>query len=177
MLGKSFLTPVDTVFPTGIELSAQELERNAQNRAAENFQKQELYGFTTRELVDLDAISARYLKPQDLSNGIIPPLLRWVQRPYKLMDGSPGYFYPIGFGYPGVWAASNPIVWSAMYPALVLASQMLTSIHMLPWVSSQTRFRLRYRSLHVSLMLCSTEMSTQSILPDYHHQSRKMTAR
>jgi hypothetical protein len=135
---KSFLTPVDTVFPTNIELSNEEIEQLELNKAAELFQRDNLYGFTTRELVDLDAITTRHLEPLNLSNPIIPPLLRWEKVPPIQANGAPGSFYPIDHGFSGVWEASNPIIWSALHPSLVLASQMITSFHMLPWVSSRT---------------------------------------
>lgn len=131
---KSFLTPVDTVFPTNIELSDEQLEQLMLNNAAEIFQRDNFYGFTTRELVDLDAITSRYLNPLNLPNRVIAPLLRWETVPPMQPNGTPRTFYPIGHGFSGVWEASNPIVWSALQPSLVLASQMITSLHMLPWV-------------------------------------------
>ncbi|TVY91478.1 hypothetical protein LAWI1_G004476 [Lachnellula willkommii] len=128
----SGLTPLYSLFPTSVDrLSLRERLVEQQNKYFEGFQKIQLYGFTTRELVNLDAVSSRYLKSPDLSNDIhiLMAQRRWETK-IDVSSGRTG-FYPIGNGYPGDWVASNPIVWTAMLPCLRLASRMIMNFHML----------------------------------------------
>jgi len=137
--GKSKLTPVDSIFPinkSGLFI-AEYQKLNKQNRRMEKFQQDNLYWFTTRELIDLDAISTRTLKSLDLLHNPIHPVFaksRWERTPDHRFGRQPDSLYPIGKGYPGYWVADNDIVYNAIEPSLRLASRMLLSSHMLPWV-------------------------------------------
>lgn len=61
---RSSLTPIDSELPT-TDLSEEALEEIQQGIKV---QQKTLYGFTTRELIDRDAISSRELKPCNLGN-------------------------------------------------------------------------------------------------------------
>ncbi|TVY29213.1 hypothetical protein LHYA1_G002882 [Lachnellula hyalina] len=130
----SGLTPIDSLFPTSVNrLSPDERLLQQLNKRHEEYQKTQLYQFTTRELVDLDAISSRSLKSPDLSNYThrIMAYRRWETN-VDFLSGRTG-LYPIGNGYPGDWVATNPIVWTAILPCLQLATRMIMNFHMLPW--------------------------------------------
>ncbi|TVY46902.1 hypothetical protein LOCC1_G002198 [Lachnellula occidentalis] len=131
---RSGLTPIESLFPINVNrLSLEERHEQQLDKDYEEFQKRLLYNFTTRELVDLDAISSRSLKSPDLSNYThrIMAQRRWETKA-DVSFGRTG-LYPIGNGYPGDWVASNPIVWTAILPCLRLASRMIMNLHMLPW--------------------------------------------
>ena len=99
IISKSGFTPLQNEFPTipGAQDHAQ-----AQLRAdLEKFQRDSLYGFTSRELADLDVITNRRLKPSTLPI-MLHPLFRrerWETEPpdpsvrslYHLPKGLPGY--------------------------------------------------------------------------------------
>lgn len=102
---------------------------------SQKLQQKRFRGFTSRELVDLDAITPRDLPKCTLTNGILPILRkdRWEKLPltssfvrtklYDMPDGK------------GKWEMGNPVVEALMTPILKLASRMLASEHVLPWVS------------------------------------------
>lgn len=126
---KSGFTPVDYLFPSNsTEANSVKILR------IEEYQRSKLFGFTTRELTQLDAISSRKLRPATLRNGIIPLLRkeRWEKvQPdaftrrdlCEMKDGK------------GKWSLHNPVVERVMMPSLRLASRVLMSAHVLPWVS------------------------------------------
>lgn len=101
----------------------------------EDFQRQKLWGFTTRELIQLNAISTSSLKPASLENVVIPLLSkqRWEKTPPDAFTRTS--LYPLENGE-GVWIMDNPVVERVMEPILRLASRILISSHMLPWVIS-----------------------------------------
>jgi hypothetical protein len=100
----------------------------------EAFQRNQLYGFTSRELGQLDCLPTRELTPGNLQNGIIPMLQRenWERTPAQ-PDFTRGYLYPLKNGN-GMWSADNDAVWDVMEPIIILASRMLLSVHVMPWV-------------------------------------------
>jgi hypothetical protein len=108
---------------------------------AEDFQRKKLQGFTTRELTQLDAITAssRNLPPATLANDIIPLLqkYRWEKTPPKAFTRTD--LYPLSNGN-GLWVMDNPEVARIMEPILRLASRILLSSYMLPWVPSLPLF-------------------------------------
>jgi hypothetical protein len=121
---KSGYTPRSPLHPATILASTS--RRDARN-AIENFQKEQLRGFTTEELIELDAITNRGLKPSSL-NTPIHPLLdrdRWDAKPYIV--------YPVEGGN-GNWDASNDQVWATMKPILRLASLFSIDLLKHPWV-------------------------------------------
>ncbi|CAG8974681.1 hypothetical protein HYALB_00006416 [Hymenoscyphus albidus] len=118
--------------------------RNAQatNESIENAQRKLLHGFTTRELTELDAITTRDLRGGDLAN-VLHPLFRrerWEYQPDPLgtMERKDYYtFYDIPEkpdGLEGNWAVSNEAVWEVMGPSLRIATYLLASMHMMPFI-------------------------------------------
>lgn len=135
--GRSGLTPLDAIFPTNLRGTGA-TPNHAQDAQINAFQRRDLVGFTTRELVELDAITLRNLKPFDLANPILPLIDRncWeTLTTIKSLAARKG-FYPIGNGIPGNYDVANSQVWNAIYPSLAIASRMLMNFHMLPWVCS-----------------------------------------
>jgi len=135
---KSGLTPIDYLFPAPVTAAqSQEVAR------IEQFQQLKFMGFTTRELGQLDTLCTRDLVSGNLSNGIISFLQRdsWERRParpefqrkhlYRLKNGS------------GKWVARNSEVWRILEPIVRLASRILMSTHLLPWVYSQYPNRIQ----------------------------------
>ena len=98
----------------------------------EKYQQHMLSGYTTRELMDLDAYSNRELNPSNLTNPIhqIMARDRWTLRdwpPLVVPGGSP----LLNNGY---WYEGNDLVWEVMKPCLRLASRMCSHFHTHPWV-------------------------------------------
>jgi hypothetical protein len=126
---ESWYTPLEYLFPRRIS----DAEREAIT-TREDFQRRELYGFTTRELAQLDVISDRTLKPGNLKNGIHPLVARdrWEDKPPQ-PSFTRDYLYPLKNGN-GYWSSENPAVWRVLEPCLRLASRFLLSMHALPWV-------------------------------------------
>jgi hypothetical protein len=96
---------------------------------AEKYQREALSGYTTRELMDLDAITFRELNPISLQNPIneIMSRDRWTLRDYPP--------HPIAGGSANDhWESNNELVWSLMEPCLRLASRMFSNMHKHPWV-------------------------------------------
>jgi hypothetical protein len=101
IISKSGFTPLQDTFPT-IPRDQEQYHAQAQLRAdIEKFQRDSLYGFTSRELADLDVITNRRLKPSTLPT-MLHPLFRrerWETEPpdpsvrslYRLPKGLPGY--------------------------------------------------------------------------------------
>jgi hypothetical protein len=101
IISKSGFTPLQDTFPT-IPRDQEQDHAQAQLRVdIEKFQRDSLYGFTSRELADLDVITNRRLKPSTLPT-ILHPLFRrerWETKPpdpsvrslYHLPKGLPGY--------------------------------------------------------------------------------------
>jgi hypothetical protein len=72
---RSALTPIDTLFPVDLALLSQEdNEERILNSRIHGIRKRLFHGFTTRELVDVDAFMVRKLKVGNLTSPIIPPL-------------------------------------------------------------------------------------------------------
>lgn len=120
----SGITPI---FPTGIGNNA--LKRDPRDEESEDIQKEQLYGFTTQELIDLDAITRRTLQPPPAtSDARIAPFWRrenWADGGI-FADGSGKFqMYPLPLGFDGDWIAKNDVVWNIMEPILILASSLL----------------------------------------------------
>jgi hypothetical protein len=125
---KSGFSPMDYVLPA--------LGQNSEPTitAIEKWQREILYGFTSRELDQLDCLPTRELKAVSLRNSILPILRRenWEKAPAQ-PDLTRDHLYPLQNGR-GMWSADNDVVWNVMEPIVRLASRMLTSIHVTPWV-------------------------------------------
>jgi hypothetical protein len=102
---------------------------------ARDYQRKNLYGFTSEELQRLDCLPTRELKPGNLQNHILPLMQRGTWETGPLPDYKRDYLYPLPAGVNGFWEAKNDSVWNVLQPCLVLACRMLLSMHMLPWVS------------------------------------------
>ncbi|KAF7887868.1 uncharacterized protein EAF01_011022 [Botrytis porri] len=131
--GKSWLTPLDPLFPVNWENERQDDRHNIIGA----YQKQELLMFTSRELKDLDAICDRPLRESTLSGGILPILQRdkWEDKPsdaWLRTDSIPIRHDPDG----GKWQSSNDKVWEVLKPIVTLASQFITSSKSLPWLDA-----------------------------------------
>ncbi|KAM0166892.1 hypothetical protein ACHAQE_001103 [Botrytis cinerea] len=131
--GKSWLTPLDPLFPINWENQRQDDRYDIIG----GYQRQELQLFTTRELKDLDAICDRPLRESTLSGGIIPILRRdrWEDKPsdaWLRTDSIPIRHDPDG----GKWQSSNDKVWEVLKPIVILASQFITSSKSLPWLDA-----------------------------------------
>lgn len=126
---ESGLSPLEYSFPR--QVSEDEKESNI---LREEFQRNKLYEFTTRELVQLDVISDQKLKGPNLQNGIIPMLGRdrWESQPPQ-PSFTRNYLYSLWNGR-GLWSSENPEVWRVLEPCLRLASRILLSLNTLPWV-------------------------------------------
>jgi hypothetical protein len=126
---KSGLTPIDYLFPA--PTSATQSQEVFQS---EQFQQFKLMGFTTRELGQLDALCTRDLVPGNLSNGILSFLQRdaWERRPAR-PEFQRKYFYRVK-GSSGTWIARNDEVWRVLEPCVRLATRILMSTYLLPWV-------------------------------------------
>jgi hypothetical protein len=125
----SKLTPVIPPFP-GRESVAERQFRLQK----EQYQRENLLGFTTRELANLDVISDRALKTGNLQNCILRIMSqdRWeTSPPYPHWPRD--IFYPVNNGH-GFWTVSNPDVWRILEPCLRMASRYVMSMHCLHWV-------------------------------------------
>lgn len=125
----SGLTPIALMFP---EKQTKEEREYMQGREA--FQRDNLLGFTSRELAELDVISSRKLKDGNLRNGILPIMERdrWETRP-PYPHWRRNHLYKVT-NAPGYWSVDNPDVWRVLEPCLRLASRYVMSMHCLPWV-------------------------------------------
>ncbi|KAE9369944.1 hypothetical protein N431DRAFT_345678 [Stipitochalara longipes BDJ] len=124
---KSGFSPTEYVLPS---IGTTE---NAITVEIEKFQRANIYGFTSRELGELDCLPTRELEPGNLQNGIIPILRRerWERFPAQ-PDLTRDHLYPLQNGN-GMWSGDNPEVWAILEPVVKLASRMLMSIHVMPW--------------------------------------------
>ena len=125
---KSGFSPTDYILPTLANSS------NPERVAVKNFQRAFLYGFTTRELGQLDCLPTRELLPGNLSNDIIPMLRRenWERAPPQ-PDFTRDHLYPLRNGN-RTWSGDNDDVWEILEPVVRMTSRMLMSIHFMPWV-------------------------------------------
>jgi hypothetical protein len=142
------LSPVEYSFPRITSSlsraeAAAELATQNQNRLMEAYQRRELYGFTSLELLNLDVITERQLQPGNLTNRILPMFqrIKWLSRwngvapqgfvPFSTMNN----WVPLPNGIAGEWSANNDLVWNAITPSLQIASRILMGSTLLPFVS------------------------------------------
>lgn len=100
----------------------------------EHFQSHYFYGYTVRELVDLDAVSGRVLEEADLKNAIHPIFSKNV---WEKLGERPEEWHaeiPIMTKISDMCIMQNPIIYDAMEPVLILASAFLSRMHALPFV-------------------------------------------
>ena len=140
--------------------------------AIEKWQREILYGFTSRELDQLDCLPTRELKAVSLRNSILPILRRenWEKAPAQ-PDLTRDHLYPLQNGR-GMWSADNDVVWNVMEPIVRLASRMLTSIHVTPWVILCHSVVLDKELIAFSLMPYLMANEDLSRITDYIPQTR-----
>lgn len=92
---RSALTPVAVRFPTIGRLATRDQKLHSiTERGVIQYQRDLLHGYTTQELVYLDAISSRQLKTPNLLNGIHDVLITWED---KIPAGfTRKILYPVG---------------------------------------------------------------------------------
>jgi hypothetical protein len=132
---RSGLTPLNTLFPANPNnLSEQDKTGRALNEKIMEIQKEKLCGFTSRELVDLDVYTTRELKAGDLDNPMIPMLSldNWEKKAFRQLKRQS--LPSLGSAGNGPWKASNALIYAQLEIPLRLASRILTSIHLVPWV-------------------------------------------
>lgn len=95
--------------------------------ALERSQRDQLSGFTTQELVDLDAHERQGVKPSDLCGPIHPLFDRQTQWVSTLVP------HNIGIDGFGVWDVKNEYLWRAMRPCLILATRFIENSFIHPW--------------------------------------------
>jgi len=127
-LDKSGFAPIE------YDLPSFRTTKDPEIAAIEKFQRGNMGGFTSAELGQLDCLPTRELTSGNLQNDIIPMLRRdrWERVPAQ-PDLTRDHMYPLSNGN-GIWSADNPEVWKILEPILRLASRMLMSIHVMPWV-------------------------------------------
>jgi len=102
-------------------------------KAIEKYQRDCLRGFTTQMLIDIDAITNRELKANDL-NSPLHPLVersRWATLPQMYLTSLAPNYIP---SPTEIWSASIDSVWNAMLPSLRLLSILLRKLCDHPWV-------------------------------------------
>jgi hypothetical protein len=131
----SGITPIAAEF--GQNLSDAEKEYRD---ALTAHQKRAFHGFTTRDLVNLDAIDNRILKPCDLGDD--GPIHAMLSRPR---------WAPWGENPEEVrYNPNNDELWAALRPALLITSRLLPNLHALPFVSYSTHFKTYLMLLYSS---------------------------
>lgn len=126
---KTGYSPLEVKFPGQKQTTRARMYRDT----IEEFQHDKLAGFTSRDLQQMDCLTTRELRSSTLDNPIIPLLQKenWEKTPHS--DFPKRDMYQIR-GHPGVWSAHNETVWSILKPILQLASELLQSADLLPWV-------------------------------------------
>ncbi|KAF7874348.1 hypothetical protein EAF04_003020 [Stromatinia cepivora] len=136
--GHSDLTPRPSTFPSFPPPQSSPRDWDT----IEAHQKNRLHSFTTRELLNLDAISERPMAASTLATLPILSLLRRNQwdstgkmfgRKEAIRIDDWGQSGDGEDGKYGEWVSGNEHVWNALRPSLAIASQYLLSSHMLPW--------------------------------------------
>ncbi|KAF7911867.1 uncharacterized protein EAE98_011810 [Botrytis deweyae] len=145
--GHSDLTPRPTLIPPFPSFSTTPPSRTPSNQrrdwdTIETNQRNRLHSFTTRELLNLDAITERPMAASTLSDVPILALLRKTQwdrtgtmfgrKEAIIIDDWERSGDEEGVMY-GSWNSENGHVWKALRPMLTIANQYLLSSHMLPW--------------------------------------------
>lgn len=103
-------------------------------KLARSYQRSLFQGFTSEELQRLDCLPTRELKPGNLQNQVLPIMGRGTWDAGPLPDYDRDFFYPLQDGN-GLWdVSSRDDIWNALQPCLILASRILMSAHLMPWV-------------------------------------------
>lgn len=92
----------------------------------EKSQREQFYGFTTQELIDLGAHEKAGMRPSNLGGPVHPIFERDKQWIPTLKE------HAIGDGL-GNWDSRNDFLWRAIEPCFLLASRMIESSALHPW--------------------------------------------
>jgi hypothetical protein len=137
-------TPIMTQFARHDRLlSIAEKKAKKRNAKVENYQREHLKGFTTRELMDIDVISDRTMKLSSLTGPVLELFRRWESEENAIHGTGHGrdraYYFDQLLHQPtdieGPWVMENLLVNKAMQPVLRIATYMLESQHIIPWFS------------------------------------------
>ncbi|KAH6720933.1 hypothetical protein BKA61DRAFT_731131 [Leptodontidium sp. MPI-SDFR-AT-0119] len=167
---RSGLTPVSLA---GVGRNA--LKRDPRDEEAETFQKEQLYGFTTQELIDLDAITQRRLKPPPAKvHAYIAPFWRkgnWSDG--ALFPDGKGRIetYPLPLGFHGKWIANNDVghEFRTMIPPL--REEVPIDLRRYPpWKDEDQRPDFRHKNELISLRTITTPQSEGYL----RHQRRNL---
>lgn len=167
--GKSGLTPLSPLNPLMAPIT---LDRML---SVEDYQSFLLNGLTTQLLRDLDCITERDLKPNDLKNPIFKTWQKhhWDteenfkdQHTFELYDMSLEVLRLIGQeGQTVKWVAGHPKVWEALKPCLRLGTRILEGLCDHPWVceprSLGTEWALTYEKFDAVLLAKRENISPQ----------------
>ncbi|TGO52549.1 hypothetical protein BCON_0139g00150 [Botryotinia convoluta] len=135
--GHSDLTPRPTLIPPFPSFSTTPTSRTPSNQrrdwdTIETHQRNRLHSFTTRELINLDAITERQMAASTLSDVPILALLRKTQwdstgrmfgRKEAIIIDDWGQSGDEEGGMYGSWNSENGHVWKALRPSLTIANQ------------------------------------------------------
>jgi hypothetical protein len=135
--GKSGLTPLR---PSNPAISLSPARMDLQERLID-FQKKLSFGFTTRQLFDLDAITSREVKSLSINTPIHPMFAknRWLKENRPDSISKDLYRLPehlIVDGQATVWTAPDPRVWTLLEPSLRLVSLVIENLPNHPWVNA-----------------------------------------
>jgi len=135
--GKSGLTPLR---PSNPAVSLSPARMDLQERLID-FQKKLNFGFTTRQLFDLDAITSREVKSLSINTPIHPMFAknRWLKENRPDSISKDLYRLPehlIVDEQATVWTAHDPRVWAVLEPSLRLASLVIENLPNHPWVNA-----------------------------------------
>jgi hypothetical protein len=135
---KSGFTPIRPKLPTNSGGSSSQGPQVVPEEDIEKYQRDQLYEFTTQELVDLDVISSRKLRPSNLGGEIMPFLRRdrWYNGTNIGGDAAKTYGFSDRQKYPhDRWIGSNQNVWKIMEPSILIATKMFGSPRVQAFVS------------------------------------------
>lgn len=107
--------------------------------SADNYQRYNLHGFTTGELLALNAITDEELQPNNLEGELHPLIARknWETEVPAHFDRKEFITTrgEIPGGFNGSWTAQDEKVWDVLMPSLQLVSKFLDNADIFPIVS------------------------------------------
>ncbi|KAH7354934.1 hypothetical protein BKA65DRAFT_593035 [Rhexocercosporidium sp. MPI-PUGE-AT-0058] len=138
--GRSGFTPIRSSFPPLPNVPGISAATRIQNEREDAFQREFLKDFTVQELVDLDGFTSATLKRSTLrTDRPIHRLFasaRWEVTPSPDHQRQDLYPLPNRPGMSGNWVYGNVLVRNAITPSLRIATQIMSSIYMLPWFTA-----------------------------------------
>ena len=123
----SGLTSTEPLFLSGQILTEGDGNIPMRDKLHEQFRRENFKSFTRKELIDMEVITVRKLKPGNLTNKIVPSLSR-----KRLDDGTRVHKVPLDSQR--LFTAHEPLVWKVLELVLVLASRILVDSVMTPFI-------------------------------------------